>query len=180
MLKCFIVYLEELPKRSSLPSALVRRLGHQPPRPSPSRSRDTASDVSDPESESSYSDSDDSESSNQDGRSRKKRMRMRMYADEEEEKGKRRKLQARLRNGSPKKESAVTALKSRPVHTRLGPVISPQSNDLRRRLGSSTGKNADGPTTEYDQENSDSSDGFIAEKNTVDLRSKLKGRPSVK
>ncbi len=54
---------------SGLPSALVRRLGHQPPRPSPSRSRDTASEDSDDESlsdQSSYSSSSSSsENSNQ-------------------------------------------------------------------------------------------------------------------
>lgn len=174
---------EEFPRKSGLPTALVRRLGHQPPRPSPSRSRDTASEASDPESGSSYSDSDASESSNQEGRSRKKRMRMRMYADEEEDRSRKRKSQVRLSKGSPSKEGrpSVQAQKSRPVHARLGPVVGAKS-DLRGRLGSTVARSSKDTTAGYDDhENSDSSSDDVAtEKSKVDLRSKLQSRAGVK
>lgn len=100
---------------------------------------------------------------------------MRMYADEEEERSRKRKLQSRLSKGS-QESSSLSIAKSRPVHSRLGQVAGARSSDLRQRLGST--KNSDDPG--YDQENSDSSDGFVAEKSKVDLRTKLKGRTSAK
>lgn len=106
---------------------------------------------------------------------------MRMYADEEEDRSRKRKLQTRLNKKSPNKEgpSFVKAQKSRPVHARLGPVVGSKS-DLRARLGSNVAKSSDDPATVYEHENSDSSDGFVAEKTKVDLRSKLQSRAGVK
>lgn len=169
-----------------MPSALVRRLGHQPPRPSPSRSRDTESDGSgewettDSDSDGSYS---SSRSSNQEvGRSRKKRLRMRMYADEEEEKSKKRNLLKRLSTTPEEKNGQSNKMRpSRPVHTRLGPSIdhiplnaglNSTSTDLRKRLGSSGSKNVAGtallPNEDEEQTAFDSVN--------IDLRSKLQSR----
>lgn len=137
---------------TGLPSALVRRLGHQPPRPSPSRSRDTESDASEGwNTTDSDSGSCSSQSSNQEvGRSRKKRLRMRMYADEEEERSKKKNFQTRLSETQEANGQAAKTRGSKPVYTRLGPSVdvslstksSSASNDLRQRLGSSAPKNA--------------------------------------
>lgn len=130
---------------TGLPSALIRRLGHHPPRPSPSRSRDTESDDS-KSWRSANSDSDDSSSSSVEGRSRKKRPRMRMYADEEEKKGVKTVI---TRAPSTTDEDdhkdfgsklAKLRTQTRNVHARLGPSgkDSPavSSVDLRSRIGS--------------------------------------------
>ncbi|XP_046634467.1 nuclear cap-binding protein subunit 3-like [Daphnia pulicaria] len=175
------------PIGTGLPSALVRRLGHQPPRPSPSRSRDTESDASDSwDTTDSESGSCSSQSSNQEvGRSKKKRIRMRMYADEEEERSRRKNLHARLADPHPEKNGlSGKARTSRPVHTRLGPNVDvlpaamPIStrSDLRQRLGSSAPKSPvdsvllRGTLISADQE------GPHLENAKIDLRSKLQSR----
>jgi hypothetical protein len=189
--KIFTLYLifrtGKRPIGTGLPSALVRRLGHQPPRPSPSRSRDTESDASDSwDTTDSESGSCSSQSSNQEvGRSKKKRIRMRMYADEEEERSRRKNLHARLADPHPEKNGlSGKARTSRPVHTRLGPNVDvlpaamPIStrSDLRQRLGSSAPKSPvdsvllRGTLISADQE------GPHLENAKIDLRSKLQSR----
>lgn len=168
---------------TSLPSALVRRLGHQPPRPSPSRSRDTDSEASDRSD--GDSDSDESRSSGG-GRSKKKRLRMRMYADEEEEKSRRSMVKQRL-----KEVDAELNGKNRPVHTRLGPsrtadlATSPPASgmiDLRQRLCSPSASKS--PIDSEDDNDSENGDGPRLAANSnhtrVDLRSKIRSRLGAK
>ena len=191
--KNYFGYVEEKrPTGIALPSALVRRLGHQPPRPSPSRSRDGNSGSEESEDSDSHSDSGSysSRSSNpEEGRSRKKRPRMRMYADDEEEKDRKKKLQAKLKEVI-QVESKLRNI--RPVHTRLGADISPPTNsastsgDLRQRLGPSVPKNLNGSgdlraTLTASTGNSDDERSALTSSNhTVDLRSKLKSRLGAK
>jgi len=163
---------------SSLPSALVRRLGHQPPRPSPSRSRDTESDASEDLNSDSGSDSSDS---SYNGRSQKKRPRMRMYADEEEEKEKKSSRKRKDRGGNDFKDLTYemdTLQKSRSVHNRLGSIVSAAgttgaATDLRQKISSTkkTFSPADDEVAEptlnvYDDE----------EEVKIDLRRKLQSR----
>jgi len=162
---------------TSLPSALVRRLGHQPPRPSPSRSRDTESDASEDLSSDSGSDSSDS---SYHGRSLKKRPRMRMYADEEEEKEKRRSRKRKDREGNDFKDLTYEMgmpQKSRSVHTRLGSIVSAvdttteAATDLRQKI--SAAKKAFSPADAQDEEPTlDVDDEDIK----IDLRRKLQSR----
>ena len=175
------------PIGTGLPSALVRRLGHQPPRPSPSRSRDTESDASDEwNTTDSESGSCSSQNSNHEGRSRKKRPRMRMYADEEEERNRRKNLHSRLTEPHEEKNGRTgKARTSRPVHTRLGPSvdISPPiksvstPGDLRQRLGSSSSKSPVDPVVlRGTLISADQEEGQILENAKIDLRSKLQSR----
>ena len=163
-----------------MPTALVRRLGHQPPRPSPSRSRDTDSEGSEEESVQ-HSDSDGSRSSHSmqlegsGGRSKKKRPRMRMYADEEEERSRRKKIQQKL------KEADDELNGSRPVHARLGPsltsdrlITSPTHGiDLRHRLTSKSPIDPDEDESEEDRP-------VVDRVALPDLRTKLKSRLGAK
>jgi hypothetical protein len=193
---------------SGLPSALVRRLGHQPPRPSPSRSRDTASEESDFDSDSGSLSSYSSESSNQ-GQSQKKRPRMRMYADEEEEKAKRNRKSLEMTKDVDDFGSKLAKLRtSRPVHSRLGPnvdssptkskavTITKSIGDLRQRLGSSGGakptissmvlkvgsRALDDRQNDDDDEDEDDQDDQVQQSSymAVDLRNKLQGRLGAK
>lgn len=169
---------------TGLPSALVRRLGHQPPRPSPSRSRDTESDASDWATTDSESGSCSSQSSNQEaGRSKKKRIRMRMYADDEEERNRKKNFHSRLadtseeKNGHPGKGRNI-----RPVHTRLGPnvdvlpTIISNSTDLRQRLGSSATKTVVDSVVLHGTTLISADEAPLLENAKMDLRSKLKSR----
>ena len=179
------------PTGTGLPTALVRRLGHQPPRPSPSRSRDTDSEASDYDSDGSDSGSSRSSTTRESGgRSRKKRIRMRMYADEEEERSQRKKVQMRLKEADAELNGRTIAKAVRPVRARLGPSVdlrtspSTSSVDLRQRLGSSTSRSPLVPASDP-EDGEDDDEGLygsriVREHSTVDLRSKLQSRLGAK
>lgn len=174
---------------TGLPSALVRRLGYQPPRPSPSRSRDTESDVSDGwATTDSESGSRSSQSSNQEaGRSKKKRIRMRMYADDEEERNRKKILNSRLVDTSEEKNGQSSKVRtSKPVHTRLGPnvdiapsIISKRT-DLRLRLGSSVSTTQLVDSVVLHGTLIPADEARLLENAKMDLRSKLQSRLGTK